>query len=67
MILELIPQIEDEDDRDADVGGNHAAPVDLTAREGGIVLTDDDDCAEDQSEIDAEWEAGCAVRQDIKA
>ena len=67
MILELIPQIEDEDDRDADVGGNHAAPVDLTAREGGIVLTDDDNRAEDQSKIDAKWEAGCAVRQDIEA
>ena len=60
MIFELIPEIEDEDDRDADVGGNHAAPVDLAAREGGVVLTDDDNRAEDQSKIDAKWEAGMA-------
>lgn len=67
MVLDFVPEVEQENDRNADIGRDNSAPVDIAAGEGSVVLTDDDDRAENQCQIDAEGEAGCTVRQDIKA
>ena len=62
----FIPEVKYHDDRNADIGCDGTVPVDLTAGEGTVVLSEDDDDAEDQCKEYAKGEAGGAVDEFLR-